>query len=64
MALSATFKQAVFKTAGGPLVVEEVPLVQPSANQLLVKVEACGVCFSDQMAQHNMMGAGLYVVVG
>ncbi|EEA24436.1 alcohol dehydrogenase, putative [Talaromyces marneffei ATCC 18224] len=64
MALSATFKQAVFKTAGGPLVVEEVPLVQPSANQLLVKVEACGVCFSDQMAQHNMMGAGFPIVPG
>lgn len=61
MSLPKTFKQAAFKETGGPLVLEETSLKQPGAGEVLVKVEACGVCFSDTFAQHNHMGGGMYV---
>jgi Zn-dependent alcohol dehydrogenase len=58
-ALPKTYKHAVFKEQGQPLVVEEATLRQPGKGELLVKVEACGVCFSDMFAQINVMGGGL-----
>jgi hypothetical protein len=61
MTIPQTFQQAVFKSAGAPLVIEEAPLTSPGPNEILVKVEACGVCFSDVFAQNNIMGGGLYV---
>lgn len=61
MAIPQTYKRAVFKSAGQPLVIEEVPLKAPGDNDILVQVEACGVCFSDVFAQNNVMGGGLYV---
>jgi hypothetical protein len=60
MSLPKTYKHAIFKEHGQPLVIEEVPLEQPGHGELLVKVEACGVCFSDMFAQINVMGGGLY----
>ncbi|KAM5497103.1 putative secondary metabolism biosynthetic enzyme [Microsporum canis] len=57
-----TFRQAAFKEAGGPLVIEEVEMTSPGRGEVLVKVQACGVCFSDTFAQHNVMGGGLYGV--
>jgi Zn-dependent alcohol dehydrogenase len=57
--LPKTYKHAVFKEQGQPLVIEEAPLQQPGKGELLVKVEACGVCFSDMFAQINVMGGGL-----
>jgi Alcohol dehydrogenase GroES-like domain len=59
--LPKTFKQAVFREQGGPLIVEEVDLKMPEKGEVLVKVEACGVCHSDVLTQHNVMGGGLYV---
>ncbi len=59
MSLPKTYKQAVFKQQGQPLTIEEVALQQPGKGELLVKVEACGVCFSDMFAQNNIMGGGL-----
>ncbi|KAF7115478.1 hypothetical protein CNMCM5793_002436 [Aspergillus hiratsukae] len=59
-----TYKQAFFKSAGAPLVIEETPLTPPGPNEILVKVEACGVCFSDVFAQNNVMGGGFPIVPG
>ncbi|KAL4771848.1 chaperonin 10-like protein [Aspergillus nidulans var. acristatus] len=64
MATPQTYKRAVFKAAGQPLVIEEVPLVAPGPNEILVRVEACGVCFSDVFAQNNVMGGGFPIVPG
>ncbi|KAK2752090.1 hypothetical protein FQN55_007978 [Onygenales sp. PD_40] len=64
MGLPKSFKQAAFKEAGGPLVIEETPLVLPKPGEILVKVEACGVCFSDHVAQQNYMGGGFPLVPG
>lgn len=63
MTLPQTFKQAVFKSAGAPLEIEETSMTLPATDQILVKVEACGVCFSDMFAQNNVMGGGLYVLL-
>jgi len=59
--LPKTFKQACFKEKDAPLTIEEVDLKLPSSGEVLVKVEACGVCHSDTFAQKNFMGGGLYV---
>lgn len=59
MTLPKTYKQAVFKAAGAPLTIEDAELTLPGKGELLVKVEACGVCFSDMYAQNNIMGGGL-----
>ncbi|KAK2868012.1 hypothetical protein FQN49_003240 [Arthroderma sp. PD_2] len=59
-----TFRQAVFKEAGGPLVIEDVPLTPPGKGEVLVKVQACGVCYSDTYAQRNLMGGGFPIVPG
>ena len=59
MKLPQAYKQAVFKEADAPLTIEDVNLTQPSRGEVLVKVEACGVCFSDMFAQKNILGGGL-----
>jgi Zn-dependent alcohol dehydrogenase len=57
--LPSTYKHAVFKEQGGNLVLEEVNLTLPKRGEVLLKVEACGVCHSDHFAQVNAMGGGL-----
>ncbi|KAI4859590.1 putative alcohol dehydrogenase [Hypoxylon rubiginosum] len=64
MSLPSSYKLAVFKAQGQPLVIEQTPLKLPNAGEILVKVEACGVCFSDMFAQNNVMGGGFPLVPG
>lgn len=59
MTLPKTFKKAVFTEEGSRLSIEEAPLQLPDKNEVLVKVEACGVCHSDTFTQQNAFGAGL-----
>lgn len=40
-------KAAVFYGSGQPLKVEELPIPTPMANEVLVKVAACGLCHTD-----------------
>jgi propanol-preferring alcohol dehydrogenase len=40
-------KAAVLKEIGKPLVIEEVPTPAPGPGEVLIRVEACGVCHSD-----------------
>lgn len=61
MDLPTSYKHALFKEAGGPLVVEETDLSMPATGEVLVKVEACGVCFSDHIAQSYGLRGSLYV---
>lgn len=57
--LPKTFKQAVCKEQGAPLTIEEVELRMPEKGEVLVKVEACGVCHSDTFVSMNVFGGGL-----
>ena len=59
MGLPKTYKHAVFREKGADLTIEETELKLPGPGELLVKVQACGVCYSDLFAQHNIMGGGL-----
>ena len=45
--MDRTMKAAVVRAFGQPLAIEEVEVPRPGAGQLLVKVEACGVCHTD-----------------
>lgn len=40
-------KAAVLNEIGGPIRMMEVPTPEPGAGQVLIKVDACGVCHSD-----------------
>ncbi|KAM7189455.1 alcohol dehydrogenase [Rhypophila sp. PSN 637] len=64
MSLPATYKHAVFKSAGAPLEIVESELKLPSKGEVLVKVEACGVCYSDVHAQNDGLGGGFPITPG
>ncbi|KAI0202775.1 GroES-like protein [Astrocystis sublimbata] len=64
MSLPPTYKHAVFPGEGKPLVVQETPMKMPSRGEVLIKVEACGICYSDVCAQKNIMGGGFPLCPG
>jgi propanol-preferring alcohol dehydrogenase len=45
--MDKTMKAAVVRAFGQPLVIEEVTVPRPGAGEILVKIEACGVCHTD-----------------
>lgn len=45
--MTKTMKAAVVREFGKPLTIEEVEVPTPAANQILVKIEASGVCHTD-----------------
>lgn len=45
--MDRTMKAAVVYAFGQPLVIEEVPVPRPGPGDVLVKIEACGVCHTD-----------------
>lgn len=45
--MDKTMKAAVVREFGKPLVIEEVTVPRPQAGDILVKIEACGVCHTD-----------------
>ncbi|AXP08323.1 alcohol dehydrogenase AdhP [Campylobacter hepaticus] len=45
--MSKTMKAAIVKEFGGPLLIEEVKIPKVGKRQILVKIEACGVCHTD-----------------
>jgi len=57
-------KAAVLYEAGKPLVVEEVELDEPQANEILIRIEAVGVCHSDLSYMNGSLPCPVPVVVG
>jgi len=45
--MDKTMKAAVVRAFGQPLVIEEVTVPRPGTGEVLVKIEACGVCHTD-----------------
>ncbi|KAI0385303.1 chaperonin 10-like protein [Hypomontagnella monticulosa] len=64
MSLPKSYKQAAFKAKGEELVIEDVPLRQPGEGEILIKVDACGICHTDMYAQENRFGGGFPIVPG
>ncbi|KAF1983161.1 GroES-like protein [Aulographum hederae CBS 113979] len=56
MSIPETCKVMVVKEVNGPLVLEEQPVPEPQANEVLVKVLACGVCHSDESVRAGHFG--------
>jgi Zn-dependent alcohol dehydrogenase len=50
--LPTTFKAAVLPAVGEKLSIVDVPLELPKEGEVLIKVEACGVCHTD----HTILG--------
>jgi propanol-preferring alcohol dehydrogenase len=48
MAIPKTMKAAVVQGIKQPLSIEEIPVPEIKKGEVLLKVEACGVCHSDQ----------------
>lgn len=46
-------KAAVIEEAGGDFVVKDVDKPSPSSNEILIKVEACGICHSDNFVKEG-----------
>lgn len=51
--METTMKAAVVREFGKPLVIEEVTVPRPGPGQVLVRVEASGVCHTDLHAAHG-----------
>ncbi|RSM01954.1 hypothetical protein CEP52_008244 [Fusarium oligoseptatum] len=57
--LPSSYKAVVAEGPGIPLKFIEVPLAQPEAGQVLVRVLTCGVCHSDAALQQGYLGPHL-----
>jgi D-arabinose 1-dehydrogenase-like Zn-dependent alcohol dehydrogenase len=62
--LPKSFKVALFKEKGAPLTIEERELKHPEPGQVLIKVEACGICHSDIVVQQGFMGNSFPIIPG
>lgn len=57
--MSQTMKAAVLTEYGQPLEIRDVPIPEPKPGELLVKLEACGICHTDVhfwMGEHTLPG--------
>lgn len=46
-------KAAIIKEAGGDFIIEEVNQPKPAKKEVLIKVEACGICHSDNFVKEG-----------
>ncbi|MHA3902912.1 alcohol dehydrogenase AdhP [Castellaniella sp. WN] len=51
--METTMKAAVVREFGKPLIIEEVAVPRPGPGQILVRIEASGVCHTDLHAAHG-----------
>lgn len=57
-------KAAVVHAKGAPFQIEEVELKDPKFGEVLVKVTACGVCHTDEVARQQIIPVPLPAVFG
>ena len=57
-------KAAVLYEAGQPMVIEDVELEEPKAQEVLVKIGAAGICRSDRHFMHGDAPIAMPVVLG
>ena len=58
--LPQTMKAAVCKGPGAALEIEEVDVPRPNEGQVLVKLESCGVCYSDLHLREDTLPDDFY----
>jgi D-arabinose 1-dehydrogenase-like Zn-dependent alcohol dehydrogenase len=49
-----TMKAVQVARPGGDFEVVQRPIPEPAANQVRIKVEACGICHSDQLVKDGL----------
>ena len=57
-------RAAIAWEAGAPLSIEEVDLDEPREDEILVRVEAVGVCHTDDKARHGRLPVVFPVILG
>ncbi|MEV6416505.1 alcohol dehydrogenase catalytic domain-containing protein [Kribbella sp. NPDC051718] len=62
--MTATMRAAQVQQAGGPFVVTDMPIPEPKAGQIRVKVYACGICGGDAIPRNALFGTVLPRVPG
>src|SRR3954447_25078483 len=63
-AQGAPMKAAVLHEFGADLAVEEVALAEPAADEVIVRVVACGVCHTDRTMQLGANALPLPLILG
>lgn len=58
MTIPKTCKFAVCEAKGAKLVIKEMPVPEPQAGEILIKVIACGVCHSDSVRNQPQIASG------
>jgi len=58
------YKCAQFTEKGGPLTVVQRAIPEPKAGQVLIHVQACGLCHGDTAAKFGFMGNSYPIVPG
>ncbi|MFB6719154.1 alcohol dehydrogenase catalytic domain-containing protein [Kribbella sp. NPDC056345] len=59
-----TMRAAQVQQAGGPFVVTDVPIPEPGAGHIRVKVYACGICGGDAIPRNALFGTVLPRIPG
>lgn len=54
--LPKTYKAAIIESKGANLAIKDFDLKEPGKGEVLVKVLACGVCHSDDVARQGLLG--------
>ncbi|MFI5712370.1 alcohol dehydrogenase catalytic domain-containing protein [Kribbella sp. NPDC051620] len=62
--MTATMRAAQVQQAGGPFVMTDLPIPEPKAGQIRVKVYACGICGGDAIPRNALFGTVLPRVPG
>jgi len=57
-------KAAVLRKVGEPLTIEDIEIMPPKANEVLIKTVASGICHSDYSVAHGVLRAPMPVVLG
>jgi len=55
-----TCRAVVIEKPGAPWSIKEVPVNEPQSGEVLVKVDACGVCHSDSFLQKGAFGPDVF----
>src|ERR1700693_2809615 len=55
-----TMRAVQVAKAGGAFELVERPIPEPGPNEVRIKVEACGICHSDQIAKEGYWPAGVH----
>lgn len=57
-------KAAVLRTVGGPLTIEDIEILPPKQNEVLVRTVASGICHSDYSIANGKLRSPMPVVLG